>query len=77
METVKQSLLDMIIDFISRRKIAALERAFKGDQKLMATVKRMNDTYAEIDNHLTEYCKKYPERCKDAEERENKFRYKG
>lgn len=74
MASVKQSLLDTIVDFISRRKIAALEKAFKNNKDLMDSVRSMNAAYKKIDDRLTDYCKKNPDICKEVEDRKNKYK---
>lgn len=74
MASIKQSLLDTIIDFIGRRKVSALEKAFKNNKEIMDAVKKMNDSYKKIDDRLTEYCKKNPDICKEAEETKKRFR---
>jgi len=74
MASIKQSLLDTIIDFIGRRKVAALERAFKNNKELMDAVNQMNKSYKKIDDRLSDYCKKNPDICKEAEETRQRFR---
>jgi hypothetical protein len=74
MASIKQSLLDTIINFIGKRKVSALEKAFKNNKEIMAAVKQMNDSYKKIDDRLTDYCKKNPDICKEAEETKQKYR---
>lgn len=46
-ETERQAkkLGDIIVDFISKRKIASLERAFKANKTLMDNIKKYNDAF--------------------------------
>jgi hypothetical protein len=71
--SVKQDILDIIISFISKRKLASLERAFKNDPKIVDGIKKMHASYKAIDDRIEEYCKKNPEICKKAKERRDAF----
>lgn len=72
--SVKDSLLGTILDFIARRKVKSLENAFKKNEKLVNAIKTMDKTYAQMDKMLDDFCKKYPDGCKDAEERRKRIR---
>lgn len=74
MMSIKQDILDVIITFISKRKLASLENAFKNDPKIVDGIKKMHASYKAIDDRLEDYCKKNPEICKKAKERQDKFR---
>lgn len=72
--SAKQSILDSIINFIVKKKVDKLEKAFASNEKLVGHIKDMFKAYDAIDKNLDSFCKKYPQACKDAEERRNKFR---
>jgi hypothetical protein len=74
MASIKQSLLDTILDFISRRKVKSLENAFRKNDKLLDAIKTLDKTYVQMDRMLEDFCKKYPDGCKDAEDRRKKLR---
>lgn len=71
--SVKDSLLGTIIDFIARRKVKSLENAFRKNEKLVDAIKKLDKTYTEMDRMLDDFCKKYPDGCKDAQERRKRL----
>lgn len=66
-------LLDIVINFIAKRKVKALERAFRKNQKFVDSIKAMDKAYEDMGDIIDEYCKKYPEDCKKAEELRKKY----
>lgn len=70
----KDSLLGVIFDFITRRKVKSLETAFRNSPEIVDAVKKMDASYMKINTRLENYCKKNPDICKEFEERKNKFR---
>jgi len=66
---LKESLLDTIVDFIAKRKVDALTTAFIKNQKLVGAIKDLNRSYKQMELQIDDYCKRYPEACKRAEEK--------
>jgi hypothetical protein len=67
--STKQSLIDTIIDFITQRKVARLEKAFKNSPTVISAIKNMHTAYEKMERDLDDYCKKYPSACADAKEK--------
>jgi len=65
----KQSLIDTIIDFITQRKVARLEKAFRGSPSVVNAIKNMHMAYEKMERDLDDYCKKYPSACEDAKKK--------
>jgi hypothetical protein len=66
--------MDAVVDFIVKRKVNQLEKAFRSNQKLVGHIRDMYKAYDAMEKQIDDYCKKYPKDCKDAEERRKKFR---
>jgi hypothetical protein len=71
--SIKQDILDVIISFISKRKLASLERAFRNDPQIVDGIKKMHASYKAIDDRIEDYCRKNPEICQKAKERRDAF----
>ena len=72
--SVTKSIMDAVVDFIVKKKVNQLEKAFKSNKKLVGHIKDMYKAYDAIEKNIDSFCKKYPEDCKDAEARRKKFR---
>lgn len=70
---LKESLLDTIVNFIAKRKVDALTRAFIKNKKIVDSIKNLDKAYANMQYQLDDYCKKYPEACKEAEEEKKRY----
>lgn len=74
MMSVTKTIMNSIVDFIVKKKVDRLEKAFASNEKLVGHIKDMFKAYDAIEKNLDSFCKKYPKACKDAEERRNKFK---
>lgn len=66
---LKESMIDTIVNFIAKRKVDALTNAFLKNQKLVNAIKDLNRSYKQMEAQIDDYCKRYPEACKRAEEK--------
>jgi len=66
--SVKQSLIDTIVNFITRKKVEKLEKAFVQSPTVVNAIKNMHSAYESMEKQIDDFCKKYPEACKDAEQ---------
>ena len=72
--SVTKSIMDSIVNFIVKRKVDRLEKAFGSNKKLVGHIQDMFKAYDAIEKNLDSFCKKYPKECKEAEELRKKFR---
>lgn len=72
--SVKQSLIDTIINFIVNRKAEKLKKAFLGSPTIVKSIQDMWDSYDKMQRNIDSYCKKYPDACKDATEMRKKYK---
>ena len=72
--SITKSIMDAVVDFIVKRKVNQLEKAFRSNKKLVGHIRDMYKAYDAMEKQIDDYCKKYPKDCKDAEEKRKKFR---
>jgi hypothetical protein len=72
--SITKSIMDAVIDFIVKRKVDKLEKAFGSNKKLVGHIRDMYKAYGAIEKNIDDFCKKYPQDCKDAQERRKNFR---
>lgn len=65
--SLKQELIDLIVDFITKRKVKTLEKAFMANPKIVSSIKNMHTAYESMEKQISDFCKKYPDACKDAQ----------
>lgn len=63
MASIKQQLLDLVIDFIANRKSKSLQKAFVKNDKFVDAIKGLDASYARMEKMIDDYCAKYPETC--------------
>jgi len=66
---MKKTLLDIIVDFIAKRKVNILTSVFTKNKKIVSAIEDLNKSYTAMEKNIEDYCKKYPEACKRAEEK--------
>ena len=52
---IKEGILDKIFDFIRKKKIKKLEKAFKDKPEVQKKIKQLNDLAAETEKVLKKY----------------------
>jgi hypothetical protein len=72
--SITKSIMDAVVDFIVKRKVNQLEKAFRSNKKLVGHIRDMYKAYDAIEKNIDDFCKKYPKACKDAEENRKNFR---
>lgn len=72
--SITSSIMDSIVNFIVKKKVDKLEKAFGSNKKLVGHIKDMFKAYDALEQNLVDYCKKNPEACKEAEEMRKKYR---
>lgn len=63
--SLKDEILELIFGYIVKKKVNKLEKVFTKDQTIMKSIRDMHGAYLKINDKLTDYCKKNPEKCKD------------
>lgn len=74
MSSIKQDLLDVIINFIVNRKADRLKKAFMKNSTIVNSIEDMWNSYDKMQKNLDDYCKKYPDACKKAAEDREKYK---
>lgn len=74
MMSIAQSIMDSIVNFIVKKKVDKLEKAFGSNKKLVGHIQDMFKAYGALEQNLNDYCKKNPEVCKEAEKLDKKYR---
>lgn len=66
--------MDSIVNFIVKKKVDRLEKAFGSNKKLVGHIQDMFKAYDAIEKNIDSFCKKNPQACKEAEEIRRKYR---
>jgi hypothetical protein len=72
--SITKSIMDAVVEFIAKRKVNQLEKAFRSNEKLVGHIRDMYKAYDAIEKNIDDFCKKYPQDCADAEAKRKKFR---
>lgn len=72
--SLAQSLIDTIVDFVSKRKTAKLTRALVKNEKFVDAIHRFDKSFVDMKNTIDDFCKKYPKACEDADKDQDRIR---
>lgn len=66
--------MDTILDFIAKKRVERLKKAFMGSPTIVRNIQNMWNAYDKMQKDLDEYCKKYPDACREGEKMRNQYK---
>lgn len=68
--------MDTIVDYITNKKVQKLKNAFIKSPTIVNSIQDMWESYEKMQKNIDDYCKKYPDACRDAEELRKDYKLK-